>query len=61
MNATQLLQHMTPAPALARRVRARTTGVEGEVFDITDDGWVCWVDAAKGCHISKPDYLEVLS
>jgi len=53
----------TTPVAFAKRVRiANDPRVEGRVIDIDpSDGWVMWVGDDHSCHISKPDYLEVVS
>ncbi len=62
MNATQLLQHMTPAVSLVRRVRIKNDPrVVGTVFDADDAGWIYWVGDDRSCHVSRADYLEACS
>ena len=61
MNAETLIKSMTPTPALAKRVRAPVTGDTGTVIDVDADGWVYWFSDDPACHVSRPDWLEVLS
>ena len=59
MNAASLIQHVTPSPALSRRVRAPATGMTGTVLDVDADGLVYWVGDDRSTHFSKADWLEV--
>lgn len=56
-------EELLKLPALLnRRVRIKNDPrVTGEVFDVTDDGLILWVDTANGCHVSDADYLEAAS
>lgn len=59
MNAQQLIQHMKPAPALAKRVRVvNDPRITGTVFDVGEDGLIYWVGDDHSCHVSAPDYVE---